>query len=180
VSVHRTALGIDPDVAGALVVVEEYEGGRRVVATWEAMPTSRNSKDRPRIDAHGVGRLLRHLKAEFPGLVACLEQMQPFPKQGVVSSCTLMRGYAVFEGALAVLDVPFLSVLPRVWKAAVLKGLPQDKAGAIAYASRRYPGFTMPTVAVGGKNARAEPLHGVADALCLADYALRQERAQIG
>ncbi len=66
------------------------------------------------------------------------------------------------------LRIPHLAVTPQAWKKAVLAGTARDKAAAIAFATRRFPG--VPLLATPRSRT---PHDGVADAVCLAEYARR-------
>lgn len=124
------------------------------------------------VHAAGLADLLRSLRCldshQDIGRV-CLEKVSAMPKQGVSSTFRFGTGWGMVRGVCAALAIPVVLVPPTVWKKQVLLGLPHDKAGAVQLCSSRWP--TADLVLPGCR----VPHDGLADALCLADYARRLE-----
>jgi crossover junction endodeoxyribonuclease RuvC len=99
--------------------------------------------------------------------IAVIEKVGSMPGQGVSSTFTFGTGYGQLQGLLAGLGIPFELVTPQAWKKLVLAGTPKDKDAAIAYCRRAFP-----DVALVMPRCRT-PNDGVADALCMLNYALR-------
>ena len=155
----KVFLGIDPGLDGALAWIGP-EGVEAVVT-----PTI----------AAGRGGRRQHDAAAMSALVAArpvdlvvIEAVGPMPGQGVVSTFGFGVGYGLWLGIPAALEVPHQAVPPQIWKKAVLAGTARDKAAAIAFAGRRFPGVPLLTT----PRCRS-PHDGLADALCLAEYARR-------
>jgi hypothetical protein len=174
-------IGIDPGVSGALAVI-----GNDVQV-----------HDAPTIETRGTRREfmlpeMRKLLREATGngldqAYAIVEDVNPMPREGVVSAGAFMRGVGLWEGLLAGLDIPFSKVRPQVWKkefaismppAKPTKGRKKDpkveeaerrkrqidqKSRAIIIAQRLFPTMSL---------ARKKD-HGRAEALLIAEYARR-------
>jgi hypothetical protein len=147
-------LSIDPGRAGAYAF---WDG---VTALAETMPLMGDEVD--------LGELRKEWLAFEPDL-AIVEE--PFPGQAMsrVSAMTFGRHVGRLEGVLAGLRIPYETVRPQTWKAAVLKGTAKDKEAAILFASRRYP--TVPLIR---GLRKTKPHDGIADALCLLTWALHR------
>jgi crossover junction endodeoxyribonuclease RuvC len=153
------AVGIDPGLDGALAVI-----GPDGVEVFVAPTIGGGRAGRRRPDAAAMAQLLAGLRVEL----AVVEAVGAMPKQGVTSTFTFGVGFGIWQGVLAALGVPYQLVAPQAWKKAVLAGTARDKAAAIAFARRRFPGVSLLAT------PRSRVAHdGVADALCLAEFARR-------
>lgn len=152
-------LGIDPGLRGGVAALDP---GGQVIGTWP-MPVAGGE-----IHAAGLADLLRSLRCldshQDIGRV-CLEKVAAMPKQGVSSTFTFGSGWGMVRGVCAALAIPVLLVPPTVWKKRVLLGFTHDKAGALQFCASRWP--TNDLVLPGCR----KPHDGIADALCLAEYA---------
>lgn len=122
-------------------------------------------------DTLDLSTISRIVKDHSPDL-AIIERVASRPDQGVVSMFTFGCGYGQLQGILAALDVPFYLVLPQAWKEIVLANTKKDKAAAIAYCQRVYPGVSLVP-----KGCRV-PHDGMADALCMMRYGQKLVEAQ--
>lgn len=153
-------LGVDPGLSGALAWTGDD-------GSWAVpMPLNTGGKRRS-IDVAA----LRVFIEDYPPDLAVVEEVSPAPVrgrvQGGLSMFSFGRGLGQIEGVLTALGVPYVLARPQTWKAAVLPGTAKDKAAAVAFCRRRFPG-------VGLTPGRCRKPHdGIADALCLADYARR-------
>lgn len=159
--------GIDPGVSrsspGGVVILS---AGSVVAASMPLVATAAGKMD---VD---LTALLELLSPDTIDLVA-IEEARPFPKEGVVSTATSQRNYGRILGALEALRIRHVIVPPKVWKAAILPGTPgkdrqAQKAAAVAYVRRSYP-----TVDLKRTPQCKKPSDGIAEALCLAEYAQR-------
>lgn len=102
--------------------------------------------------------------------LAVVEQVHAMPEQGVRSTFTFGCGYGMVRGVLAARSIPTELVTPQAWKRLVLAGYTdKNKEAAIQYATRRFPNASLRAT------PRSRTSHdGLADALCLAEYARRQ------
>lgn len=111
-------------------------------------------------------------KGECP-LVA-VEQVHAMPKQGVTSMFTFGMGYGKVLAVLEILGWPWINPSPQMWQKLVLKGRTGGKDASIAYCLARYPDVSLKPTEKSKKES-----HGLADAICLAEYALRQRIKQL-
>jgi len=96
-----------------------------------------------------------------------VEKVGARPGQGVTSMFTFGMGYGAIQGIAAGLSVPVELVTPQRWKGVVLHGTAKDKASAIAFCRRVFPGVALVL-------PRCKVAHdGVADSLCLLEYGRR-------
>lgn len=143
----------DPGKSGALAIIDD-EG------VW-AIPLPFNG------DELDIGELANHFIGE-PCFVA-LERVHAMPKQGVCSVWTFAQGYGELRGMLKTLSVPFAEPTPQAWKKLILAGMDWKgrKECSIEYVAKRYPQVDLKP----GK--KRVPHDGMADAICLAEYAKR-------
>lgn len=150
-----TVLGVDPG----------RHGGLAVLASGHVLDC------RPMLLAGGEidpADMATYIQAFAPAVV-CIERAQAMPKQGVVSMFNFGTGYGLIIGICAGLGIPCELVLATTWKRDVLAGTAKDKNAAIAYCRRVFPGVSLLP------SARSRVSHdGMADALCIAQYATRR------
>lgn len=145
-------IGIDPGLHGGLAGVNESS------VILEPMPVSGGE-----IDAHGVCVWLDGVHASL----VCIEKVHAMPKQGVASTFKFGKGYGTILGVCAAMNICVELVTPQAWKAVVLAGTTKDKDAAIAWCNRAFP---MTSLIPQGCRV---PHDGLADALCIAEYARR-------
>ena len=99
--------------------------------------------------------------------VACIEKVGAMPGQGVTSMFSFGFSTGAIHGIFAALGIPRHVVSPQTWKKIVLANTPKDKEAAIDFCRRVYPYISLlPT-----KNCKKSH-SGMADAICIARYAL--------
>ena len=156
-------LGIDPGLDGAVAWIWHDRAEALVAPTRPAGKSGKRRFDGP--------AMVALLKAH-PIDLAVIEAVSAAPMAGRVQGTTSMfgfgRGLGLWEGILAALSIPHLSVAPQVWKRAILAGTARDKPASIAFARALFPGVSLlPT-----PRCRV-PHDGLAEALCLAEYGRR-------
>lgn len=186
-----SALGIDPGLTGGVAALG-HSGGREAVFV-RPMPVRKTGKgSKMTVDAAALHRLLRellghpvhnhlatppigsaayHLAKPLVAVerVSAMRKGEQGPKQGVSSTFTFGMGYGKVLGVVEVLGLPLVEPMPQAWQKLVLKGRSGGKEASVAYCLSRYPDVSLlPTP------KSKKPSHGLADALCLAEYALRQ------
>jgi crossover junction endodeoxyribonuclease RuvC len=121
------------------------------------------------LDLAELANQTRRLQFEGAEVRAIVERVHAMPSQGVSSTFTFGKGFGGVLGVFAALGVPVLLPTPQAWKKKILAGTKQDKAAAVAWARRVYPG--VPLVL-----ARCRKPHdGMADALCIAEWGRLEE-----
>ena len=158
-NIRWAVLGIDPGLDGALARIGPDGVEASVTPTIAAGRGGRRGYD--------TGGMLALLEAR-PIDLAVIEAVGPRPGQGVASMFSFGRGLGLIEGLLGGLRIPYQLVLPQAWKRSVLAGTARDKAAAIAFAGRLFPSVPLRAT----PRCRV-PHDGIADALCLAEYARR-------
>jgi len=104
---------------------------------------------------------------------ATIEKAHAMPGQGVTSMFSFGETYGGWFGLMGALGIPLRIVTPQAWKRAILAGTSKDKAAAIAYVRRAYPGVNLLAT------ERSRTAHdGMADAVCIAEYGMRMERGR--
>jgi crossover junction endodeoxyribonuclease RuvC len=145
-------IAIDPGQKGGIAI--HWSG----VTIAKPMPLAGKTIDLPEI-----ADIIR----SSPPDIAVLEKVSSMPKQGVASTFTFGMNYGQLQGLLTGMGIPFELVTPQAWKKLLLAGTPKDKDAAIAYCRRVFP--DVPLVLPRCRT----PHDGIADALCLMQYALR-------
>jgi crossover junction endodeoxyribonuclease RuvC len=100
--------------------------------------------------------------------LAIIEKVASMSGQGVASTFKFGQGYGALLGIVAALKIPTELATPQRWKGVVLAGTTKDKDTAIAYCRRIFP--DVPLIMPGCR----KPHDGVADALCLLQFGLRE------
>ena len=158
-------LGLDPGATGGIAVLDDA-GNVRLA---EPMPVAGEG-----VDGGQLARLvmsMRDLDSQADYALAAVEHVNAMPGQGVCSMFSFGCSWGLARGVLAALGVPVLLVRPQAWKKLVLAGRPHDKVGAVAYCASRWPAtsLVMPRC--------RKPHDGIADALCLAEWARQRSTA---
>lgn len=150
-----TVAGIDPGKEGGLAVMVD---GRVVFA--EPMPLVAEEID--------VKRFMAVLDEWTPSLVMFEKPATP-PGRGSVSSA-LKQGvnFGILLGACEAFNIPYQLVHPSRWKTRVFGASKGEKEIAINHVRKRYPSVNL----MPGK--KRKPHDGIADAVCIAEYALKE------
>ncbi len=150
------AIGIDPGLDGALALVGN---GKNVVCVdTPAAETHKGKRIYPISAMRERLWLLRQKAGEGDGIVF-VEDVHSMPKQGVVSTCSLCRGLALWEGLLAGMQYSYVMVRPQAWKR-YFGLLHSEKDEARVYAQKRFPMQAL--------NRKKD--HNRADALLIATF----------
>lgn len=156
--------GIDVGFEGGLAALEPETGDMSV----EVMPTLHFPKTKRVLDFDGILRWVRSREWEL----ILIEKATAMPKQGVVSTGRFLEGFGILQMACHACEVPYEIVHSKTWKNSVLTGTAKDKVAAVQHCQRRWPGIDL------RKSDRARKAHdGLADALCIAEYASQRRRA---
>lgn len=161
-----TFIGLDPGVDGGIAVLSLNP---KLPAHAFVTPTVKTAKGRRRIDRVRAWGIL----ASFPDAFIAIEQVNAAPMkkrvQGTTSMFNFGCDFGIWLGIITALRRPYVEVDPRTWKRAILGGTPKDKAAAIGFAQMFFPSVSLLAT------PRCKVFHtGIADALCLAEYARRE------
>ena len=151
-----TWMGIDPGLKGGIAVQYAHQASRAI-----PIPTTDGKFDPPEI-SRMIDSLLDcdPLFGLRPTLVY-IEDVHAMPGQGVTSMFNFGFGVGLLHGILAAKGLTVYRVNPIRWKNRVLKNRTKDKLVAIQYCLDNFPEVNL------GK----KPHDGMADALCISEYA---------
>ena len=96
-----------------------------------------------------------------------IEAVHAMPGQGVTSMFSFGRGLGLWEGIVAALGIPYTMVTPQAWKKLLLDGMPKEKDASVVRAKQLFPTADI----------TLKKHHGRADALLIAEYIRRTNRA---
>ena len=139
-------LGIDPGQSGGWALLDDH-GQAYECALYE--------------DAEQMKWLIENLHGKFFSVNATLEKVHSMPKQGVASTFKFGVNFGWWQGVLDANLVSYELITPVRWMKAVLDSGDRSKAHRLSFARRKWPDAPLSRV----KD------NGVADALCLAEYA---------
>ncbi len=152
-------IGIDPGKSGGIAIISE-------VGVEAITPMIIAGKD---IDLAAMADWLENsISDEYA--IACIEKVSAMPKQGVTSMFSFGFSTGAIHGILATMSIPRHLITPQAWKKSVLAGTKKDKNAAVDYCRRLYPDISL----LATERSR-KPHSGMADALCIARYALLNE-----
>lgn len=156
-------IGIDPGLDGAVAAISPK--GEVVVSL---VPIIKGEKSKRLYNLAHMRALVSHIGYEPrpERRFVVLEKQQAFPGQGLSSTFSIGRGFGIWEGILAGLEIEYIVVPAQRWQKKICPGKKgESKARAIAAASRLFPGISLMI------SPRAKKPHtGLADAICLARY----------
>jgi len=150
---YESFIGIDPGQKGGIAIIDKSG------ITAEIMPMQEKQ-----IQIREICEYLEPLKNP----VVAIEKVHAMPKQGVSSTFTFGRGVGELIGMLKALKIPFFEVTPQEWKKVVLVGLnwKKNKKASIEYCNLLHPKLDL------YRTTKCTTQHdGMADALCMAEYA---------
>ena len=135
-------LGVDPGLGGGLAWVTR--AGHLIAAI--DMPVFSiiiNAKTRRKISATGLVEAMQRRPVAFIIVETVVSMPRKGPdgkviSAGATSAATAARGAGMLEGIAAALEIPFMEVMPHIWKRRA--EVPRDKGGARLMAQRLWPG----------------------------------------
>lgn len=116
------------------------------------------------LDLVAIRQELERVEPEF----IIMEKVASRPNQSSVSMFRFGEGFGALKGLAAGLNISLRLVTPQAWKKVVLAGTPKDKEAAIRYCKQVFPEVSL----LATERSRV-PHDGIADALCILDYATR-------
>lgn len=154
-------IGIDPGQTGAIAVINS----KKEIATIYDTPTMQAIK--------GKKYKTEYLPAEMVSVLSSypkelchvfIEKVGAMPGQGVTSMFNFGKGFGIWIGILAALELPHTFVTPQAWKKLLMQGM-ADKDAARIRAQELFP---QSIVLLNRKKDI-----GRADALLIAEYGRR-------
>jgi crossover junction endodeoxyribonuclease RuvC len=155
-------LGIDPGLSGGYALMDSLG------QVLDASPFPlKKTGGKSILDAQSLYWALQVFLEGYKTKILCsLELVHAMPRQGVVSMFTFGKNYGMLLGILSCLNIEHVEVSPQRWKKLLFGGTTPDKSKSIQHAKLLCLSQDFIHIRRGGK-----PHDGVADAICLADYA---------
>ena len=161
-------LGVDPGLSGAIAIIIDQPPYSTKI---KILPTPVAGKE---IDVQAIIDFINLWLPDDPlfgrvNTVAYIEKVGAFPGQGVSSMFKFGFTTGVMHGIIRTLGIPLYTVTPQAWKKEILSGTDKSKQAAIDYCLRAYPDVKL------FRTERSKTYDdGLADALCIAEYAKKK------
>ncbi|MFA5790564.1 MAG: hypothetical protein WC976_05860 [Caldisericia bacterium] len=136
-------IGIDGGLDGGVVLIESGSAGGEgplcKIAGKHITPTIAGKKSKREYNVPEMVNILKQCPPESSFVI--LEFAQSMPKQGVVSSTKIGRGFGLWEGIIAALGIPYAIVHPRTWQKEMLTDMNKKdtKQASAIIAHRLFP-----------------------------------------
>ncbi|SRR5712692_10471376 len=156
-------VGLDPGLSGAIAVLA-LDGTLEGLGDTPTLTVQVQRGQKQVHDCPGMVALLQPYAGQ-PAHVL-IEEAQPMPGQGVTSTFQIGKGYGLWLGILAALQLPYTTIRPAIWKKAFSLG--KDKEASRLRAMQLFPRADL----------RRKKDHGRAEALLLAYYGWRYVAAR--
>lgn len=151
---NKIIIGIDPGKTGAIAILHDDK-----LISVEKCPIVGDSKKND-YDHYEMANIIKRI----PEPIVYIEKVGAMPKQGVTSMFNFGKGYGMWYGICAALNIPMKLVTPQQWKKVMLKDTDKSKAAAILAAKQIFPLATI-------KNN-----HNLAEAILIARYGQMEEK----
>ncbi len=162
-------LGVDCGNSGAFALVGN--SGVLLVKKIPVIKSKTNGKYKITYDIPHIIEFITKLKREFGDFYVYIEQVGAAPEQGLVSTCSLCRGFGLLIGIISALGHSVVTVRPNIWKKDLLAGLPADKFASCVVVGRLFP-KALPLL----KTSQGKPDHNIADAILIAEWGRRNNQ----
>jgi crossover junction endodeoxyribonuclease RuvC len=163
-------IGIDPGKDGALVALNTNGEVEATFLTGRDFTTTIGKGSKKEYLISRMNYALKCLGGKHKIKLVSIEKQSARPGQGVTSTFSTGYGYGLWLGVLSANGIPFVEVRPKTWVSHVLKDTPgEGKNRSVYVVMNRLPSLDLTP----GK--RRKPHDGLADAACLAMYAIHLE-----
>jgi crossover junction endodeoxyribonuclease RuvC len=156
-------VGIDPGISGGLAVCED---GKIIGAS--AMPAHKVTPVKKSYNFVNFDLVSKFLKANEPDAVY-IELVGARPGQGVTSMYNFGFSTGGIHGVCSALSIPLYTVPPQEWKKVVFGSRKGDKEDAIKFCQTNCPDISLKATKRSKKDS-----DGIADAICISIYGMRQ------
>jgi hypothetical protein len=165
---HQIYVGIDNGISGACAALSPNDGK----ITKSLMPC-RTVRGKDYIDEIALHQWLSQLGVAHTDIFVVYEQGQLQPKFGCKTNFAQGYSFGVVSTVLSMGAIPHMAVNPKMWQKDIFAGLRGDskdtKGASIEFCRRTYPNLDLRA----SERCRV-PHDGIADALCMATWAARQ------
>lgn len=155
-------IGIDPGVTGAIAIIYDDNSVLFIDTPTQEVKTGKTKK----LDflPAEMAKQLRMIR-DWKKCHVFIEKVGAMPGQGVTSMFNFGKGYGIWLGILAGLEIPHTIVQPQTWKKAIMQGM-GDKDAARIRAQQLFPHVV-------DQLSRKKDI-GRADALLIAKFGMDQ------
>ena len=101
-------LGIDPGISGGIVAISDSNSPAKVIAAHKMPKTT-----------EGVVETIQTITDTKEQILAIVEKVWGFPRDGSRQITTFMKNAGILEGILAVLKIQIVYVSPQKWQRAL-------------------------------------------------------------
>jgi crossover junction endodeoxyribonuclease RuvC len=165
---QKLFIGIDPGLNGAVAAIAS-DGSVGVYPT-ESFKAKRGN-DFNILWMVGKADAVRAMyDREQCDIFCTIEKQQPYPKQGGASNFKTGKGFGLWLGILAAMQIPYEIVTPQKWKKELLAGTDKSKGAAINKAQALFPGVSLLRT-----DKCRTPHDGMAEALLIAECGRRMK-----
>lgn len=160
-------IGIDPGKDGALVALDDKGGIVASYMTKQDFTIGVGKGSKREYLAPRMAYAIKCLTQKYNVRLAVLEKQHAMPGQGVTSMFSCGYGYGLWVATVAAFGIPLTEVRASVWIKSMLAGVPGTGKGRSIYAvTARLPKLDLTP------GAKRKPHDGLADAACIAMYAI--------
>lgn len=166
-------VGIDLGLDGGIAVLDDTLQPLALVS----MPTRLDPHGKRDINVMSLADLFNKLSIIPPTSYICMEYVHSFGQEARSAIFSFGRGTGKVQAFLDLFSLPRHEVLPQQWKEVILHGTDKSKQAAIGYAINRWPVVES----ILRKSDRKRPAYhdGMADAICLAEFAYRHHKGEV-
>ena len=184
----KIVVGVDPGLDGGIAVMELGHIGEVSRINVIRMPTKPGPAGRRDVDGSEVGAFLSRHTLDKKVILAAVESVHAMPKQGITSAFNFGKGYGKLLGIIESFDLPLDEPTPQQWQNLVLAGMKtkvrkkktkgkgavksntdrRDKDISIRFVLNHFPEVNLKATEKSTTNH-----DGMAEAICLAEYARR-------
>lgn len=161
-------VGIDPGITGAVAAISTAGGFPHVYDTPVEQQKKAGGNKKTEYLPTQMADVLRNCYKSFDGphlrvadVHVFIEQVSAMPGQGVTSMFSFGKGFGLWLGIVAALQMPYTLVTPQRWKRELMAGI-KDKDAARGRAQQLFP-------RIADQLSRKRDI-GRADALLIAEY----------
>ena len=158
-------IGIDPGITGAVACI--HKNGEAAIWDTPFIEIKKGKKKKNDYLPAEMARIVEKLDDNLDDdpVHAFIEQVGAMPNQGVTSMFNFGKGYGMWIGILAALEIPYTFVTPQAWKKELMQGI-SDKNASRLRAQQLYPSIS--------DQLKLKKHDGRAEALLIAEYGRRQ------
>ncbi len=160
-------IGIDPGLSGSIAYIEESE------VVTHIMPTISLGKKRV-LDNLAIREIFSGF--DPAKTYAVLEEQHSFPKQGVVSTCSICYSFGILKQCLVDFEIPHEVIPAKDWQREFnisgRKG--NTKAQALQICQNLFPNLNLLAT-----ERSKKPHEGIVDAMLIAEFARRKHEGAI-